>query len=504
MTAPGRSASTARTSATAAPSPRRRVRHGKPVVLLTVGRTAGAVRAARSHTGSLTSDLDVVDAACRAAGVHRVETPHELVVTLRALLARHRPRGRRVGIVGDGGGYGAVACDLLGDARLRAAGAQRGDPGAAARGPAAHRGDREPGRPRRRRRAGPAQLRPHDPHPARGRRARRRALHVVLRRLQRALRRAARRELAAADGHRGRDRRDRHAARRRTRCTGTPRPPARSCAEDVPVYRLVESAVAALVALAPRRPCARRRCPMLPPAAAARRARPTTPRPATHWPPRACRSGAAVTVARPERRARRRPELGYPVVLKALGALHKSDAGGVVLGLEDEEALRRGRRAARRSRVLGRGGRGHRSRPRAARGRPLGRTLRPRGRRRRGRRLRGAPPLTRPSRSRRRPGGRGARCCARSAVRRSSKGRAARRRSTFARPRPRSPRCRGSPPRTPSSPSSRSIRCSCGGTARSGSTHASISRCLRLDHLSGRSRARTRARRSRSSACPVA
>jgi hypothetical protein len=32
-------------------------------------------------------------------------------------------------------------------------------------------------------------------------------------------------------------------------------------------------------------------------------------------------------------------ELGYPVVLKALGLLHKSDAGGVALGLRDEQAL---------------------------------------------------------------------------------------------------------------------------------------------------------------------
>jgi acyl-CoA synthetase (NDP forming) len=31
--------------------------------------------------------------------------------------------------------------------------------------------------------------------------------------------------------------------------------------------------------------------------------------------------------------------VGYPVVLKALGTLHKSDAGGVVLGLRDEEAV---------------------------------------------------------------------------------------------------------------------------------------------------------------------
>jgi acyl-CoA synthetase (NDP forming) len=32
-------------------------------------------------------------------------------------------------------------------------------------------------------------------------------------------------------------------------------------------------------------------------------------------------------------------EIGYPVVLKALGTLHKSDVGGVVLGLRDERTL---------------------------------------------------------------------------------------------------------------------------------------------------------------------
>jgi succinyl-CoA synthetase beta subunit len=32
-------------------------------------------------------------------------------------------------------------------------------------------------------------------------------------------------------------------------------------------------------------------------------------------------------------------ELGYPVVLKALGLLHKSDAGGVVVGIESEAGL---------------------------------------------------------------------------------------------------------------------------------------------------------------------
>ena len=87
---------------------------GKPVVLLTVGRTAAGSRAARSHTGALTSDFDAVDAACRAAGIYRVDTPRELVDLAQALLSAARPTGRRVAVVGDGGGYGAVAADLCG------------------------------------------------------------------------------------------------------------------------------------------------------------------------------------------------------------------------------------------------------------------------------------------------------------------------------------------------------------------------------------------------------
>src|SRR5438270_7369265 len=49
--------------------------------------------------------------------------------------------------------------------------------------------------------------------------------------------------------------------------------------------------------------------------------------------------GAARTVvARDEARAAA-AELGYPVVLKALGRLHKSEEGGVALGLRDEREL---------------------------------------------------------------------------------------------------------------------------------------------------------------------
>lgn len=85
---------------------------GKPTVLLTVGASAASSRLARTHTGSLTSSLDVVDAACRAAGVIRVDTPTEVVDVARTLLAAPWPRGRRVAVVGDSGGQSGIAADV--------------------------------------------------------------------------------------------------------------------------------------------------------------------------------------------------------------------------------------------------------------------------------------------------------------------------------------------------------------------------------------------------------
>ncbi len=84
---------------------------GKPVVLLTVGSSAAAQEAALSHTGALTSSLDVVDAACRRAGAVRVATPAALV-DLAAVLSGGVPRGGRVGVISDSGGQGAIAADL--------------------------------------------------------------------------------------------------------------------------------------------------------------------------------------------------------------------------------------------------------------------------------------------------------------------------------------------------------------------------------------------------------
>ncbi|TQK30968.1 acetate--CoA ligase family protein [Arthrobacter sp. SLBN-53] len=91
---------------------------GKHVLLLTVGASAASSRLARSHTGSLTSGTDIVDAAARAAAAVRVATPTELIDVARVLLSGMLPEGNRVAIVGDSGGQTGIAADVAAAAQL--------------------------------------------------------------------------------------------------------------------------------------------------------------------------------------------------------------------------------------------------------------------------------------------------------------------------------------------------------------------------------------------------
>jgi acetate---CoA ligase (ADP-forming) len=86
---------------------------GKPVVLLTVGASEASRSAARSHTGALTAATEVVAAACRAAGSVLVDTPAHAVELASLLLGSPLPAGRRVAVVSDSGGQGALAADTL-------------------------------------------------------------------------------------------------------------------------------------------------------------------------------------------------------------------------------------------------------------------------------------------------------------------------------------------------------------------------------------------------------
>ena len=83
----------------------------KPVVVMKSGRTAEAAQAVLSHTGSLAGSDAVHDALFRQCGVIRVDEVDELLDVALALVKQPLPRGRNVGIVTSGGGFGVVATD---------------------------------------------------------------------------------------------------------------------------------------------------------------------------------------------------------------------------------------------------------------------------------------------------------------------------------------------------------------------------------------------------------
>ncbi len=90
----------------------RRVGRQKPVVLLKGGQTEAGAKAASSHTGAMASDNKVFSAACRQAGIIKVDKPLDLLDLSAAFSSVPLPRGNRVGIMTLGGGWGVVTSDL--------------------------------------------------------------------------------------------------------------------------------------------------------------------------------------------------------------------------------------------------------------------------------------------------------------------------------------------------------------------------------------------------------
>ena len=83
----------------------------KPIVMLKAGETPAGAIAAKSHTASLAGSDTAFDAMCKQSGITRVRRLDDLVNTGLALLCHPLPRGRRVGIVTAGGGWGVLAAD---------------------------------------------------------------------------------------------------------------------------------------------------------------------------------------------------------------------------------------------------------------------------------------------------------------------------------------------------------------------------------------------------------
>lgn len=85
----------------------------KPVIVLKAGRHAEGARAVASHTGALAGSDAVYDAAFRRAGMLRVGSVTELFGAAEILARRLPIKGERLAIVTNGGGFGVLATDAL-------------------------------------------------------------------------------------------------------------------------------------------------------------------------------------------------------------------------------------------------------------------------------------------------------------------------------------------------------------------------------------------------------
>ena len=310
---------------------------GKPVVLLTASGHEAAARAIRSHTGALASDDAAIEAACAAAGIERVSSPRELVDVMQGLIRCPPSRGRRIGIMGDGGGHGGIAASLAARAGLEvpelspvtvAALRAQLPPTASCSNPVDLAGGGEADIRNFERTAGTllesgevdavlltgyfggygeyAEVFA-DPEMAAGT------------------------ALAAAAATAGRP--------LIVQTMYASSPPADALRRGgVPVYPAVEHAIDAMARLARWTEPSRREVPALPEPAP----RVTDPR---YEAARSLLAHGGVsfiaqqTVDSPAAARDAAAAIGYPIVLKALGALHKSDGGGVRLGLSNSEEL---------------------------------------------------------------------------------------------------------------------------------------------------------------------
>jgi acyl-CoA synthetase (NDP forming) len=313
---------------------------GKPVLALAIEHGEATTRAVRSHTGALATDGAVIDAACRAAGVQRVRTPREMIDAAAVLLRCAPARGRRIAVLADGGGHGSIAAGVAADRALTLPRISDG-------------------LQRSLRSQLPASAAAANPIDLAG--AAERDVHAFDR-LAGELLDSGEIDALMITGYFGGYREygpDVAEEELRTaamigelaRTTGRPvvvhtmypsGPVAAALRDaDVPVYATVEQAGDALRRLAeageatwqpavlPERP---------PPAA-------TPIASAEYEVARGLMSGAGIafaaqrTVSSGREAAVAAAEIGYPVVLKALGRLHKSDGGGVALAIADEQRL---------------------------------------------------------------------------------------------------------------------------------------------------------------------
>lgn len=86
---------------------------GKPILVVKIGRSERAKRQAISHTGALAGSDEVFDAMCHRLGLIRCPTLEDLTETILAFLPGRFPRGQRAALVVNSGGMKGLLLDHI-------------------------------------------------------------------------------------------------------------------------------------------------------------------------------------------------------------------------------------------------------------------------------------------------------------------------------------------------------------------------------------------------------
>jgi acetyltransferase len=85
----------------------------KPIIVIKSGKFAESAKAAASHTGSMSGEDDIYDAAFKRAGVVRVDEIADLFNSAEVLGTQPLPKGPRLAVITNAGGPGVMATDSL-------------------------------------------------------------------------------------------------------------------------------------------------------------------------------------------------------------------------------------------------------------------------------------------------------------------------------------------------------------------------------------------------------
>lgn len=83
----------------------------KPIVVLKVGKGAAGIAAAKSHTGAIAGNYEIYKAAFLKSGIIEANGLEEFIDGVKALSMQNPPRGNRILIVTNGGGFGVIVAD---------------------------------------------------------------------------------------------------------------------------------------------------------------------------------------------------------------------------------------------------------------------------------------------------------------------------------------------------------------------------------------------------------